>query len=57
MVKANGESKGFEFVQFDSEDSAMASVGTLHDKKDQWEKVVSPLLCPPFCLWSFCFWY
>ncbi|XP_062087589.1 uncharacterized protein LOC133794382 [Humulus lupulus] len=39
VAEANGESKGFGFVQFDSEDSAMAAVGALHNSKIEGKKL------------------
>ena len=39
VAESNGESKGFGFVQFESEDSAMAAVGTLHNKKINGKKL------------------
>ncbi|KAF4362122.1 hypothetical protein F8388_023974 [Cannabis sativa] len=39
VAEANGISKGFGFVQFDSEDSAKAAVGDLHSTKIEGKKL------------------
>ncbi|XP_060971519.1 polyadenylate-binding protein 6 isoform X8 [Cannabis sativa] len=41
VAEANGISKGFGFVQFDSEDSAKAAVGDLHSTKIEGKKYVT----------------
>lgn len=39
VVEENGISKGFGFVQFDSEDSAMAALNALHDTELEGKKL------------------
>lgn len=39
IVEENGKSKGFGFVQFDSEESATAAMTTLHDTMLQGKKL------------------